>query len=160
MMTELYTHFAHEIVFLHVLSAFIWVGGMIAIRFAVHPTMQSIDDAKIKLGKTLMLVGKFFHIVIPFILIIFITGLIMAVGMGGHHGTQKMVFMFKESIWLVMVANFSWMYFKRRKAQRLFDKGELPKAKETVAIIPKLLLPVNIGLGIMALWFGIILRGL
>ncbi|MDD3592533.1 MAG: hypothetical protein PHO65_07825 [Sulfurovum sp.] len=159
-MTEIYMDYAHSIVFVHVLSAFIWVGGMIAIRFAVHPAMQSIDDARIKLGKTLMLVGKFFHIVIPFILLIFITGLIMAVAQQGHHGEQKMTFLLKESIWVVMAANFSWMYLKRRKAQQLFDRGDLPAAKASVELIPKLLLPVNIILGIVALWLGVTLRGL
>lgn len=159
-MTAMYANYAHTIVFLHVLSAFIWVGGMIAIRFAVHPTMQSIDEPKIKLGKTLMLVGRFFHIVIPFILLIFITGLVMVVGMDGHHGAQKTIFMLKESIWMVMAANFSWMYLKRRKAQKLFDAGKFPEAKEAVALIPQLLLPINIVLGIVALWLGITLRGL
>ena len=159
-MGELYSNFSAQIVFLHVLSAFIWVGGMIAIRFAVHPTMQSIEEPKIKLGKTLMLVGKFFHLVIPFILLIFITGLIMAVGLHGHKGAMKTVFILKESIWIVMAVNFSWMYLKRRKAQRLFDEGKLPDAKEAVALIPKLLLPINILLGIAALWLGITLRGL
>ncbi|MBD3790824.1 MAG: hypothetical protein IE918_01535 [Campylobacterales bacterium] len=159
-MTEIYTNYAHAIVFVHVLSAFVWVGGMIAIRFAVHPAMQSIDDAKIKLGKTLMMVGRFFHIVIPFILLIFITGLVMAVAQQGHHGGQKMTFLLKESIWVVMAVNFSWMYLKRRKAQQLFDRGDLPAAKASVSLIPKLLLPINIVLGIVALWLGVTLRGL
>ena len=152
--------FAHAIVFLHVISAFIWVGGMIAIRFAVHPTLQSIEEPKVKLDKTLMLVGRFFHIVIPFILLIFATGLIMTVAQQGHHGEQKIIFMLKESIWVVMAANFSWMYFKRRRAQRLFKKGLLPDAKETLVLIPELLLPINILLGIIVLWLGITLRGL
>jgi uncharacterized membrane protein len=159
-MTEIYTDYAHTIVFVHVISAFIWVGGMIAIRFAVHPAMQSIDDARIKLGKTLMLVGKFFHIVITFILLIFITGLIMAIAQQGHHGGQKMIFLLKESIWVVMAVNFSWMYLKRRKAQQFFDRGDLPAAKASVELIPKLLLPINIILGIAALWLGVTLRGL
>jgi len=66
----------------------------------------------------------------------------------------------KEVIWTVMAANFSWMYLKRRKAQKLFDKGELPAAKAAVAIIPRILLPINIVLGIAAIWLGITLRGL
>ncbi|MFT7823619.1 MAG: hypothetical protein ABXS92_02545 [Sulfurimonas sp.] len=159
-MGELFSSFAAPIVFLHVLSAFIWVGGMIAIRFAVHPAMQSIDDPAIRLGKNLMLTGRFFHLVIPFILLVFATGLVMAVALQGHHGEQKMVFMLKESVWVVMAANFSWMYLKRRKAQRLFDQGDLPSAKAAVALIPKLLLPINIVLGILALWLGVTLRGL
>jgi uncharacterized membrane protein len=159
-MTALYTNYAHLVLFLHVISAFIWVGGMIAIRFAVHPTMQSIEEPKIKLGKTLALVGRFFHLVIPFIVLIFATGLIMAVALQGHHGEQKMIFMAKESIWVVMAANFTWMYLKRRRAQQRFETEDFAGAKAAVALIPKLLLPINIALGIVALWLGITLRGL
>lgn len=159
-MEAFFSTYAPVIVFLHVLSAFVWVGGMIAIRFAVHPTMQSIGEPHIKLGKTLALVGRFFHLVIPFILIIFLTGLIMALALKGHHGEQKMIFMLKESVWAIMAANFSWMYIKRRRAERLFKEGNLLEAKGAVALIPKLLLPINIILGIAALWLGITLRGL
>ena len=166
--------FAHEIVFLHVFSAIIWVGGMIAIRLAVHPSLQLIEDPKIRLGRTLAITGKFFNIVIPFILLILLTAIIMAVGLGFRAAavdasgnviseTAYMTYQFvhiKEVIWTIMAANFSWMYVKRRKAQKLFDAGELPAAKAKVAIIPSVLLPVNIVLGIAAIWLGITLRGL
>jgi len=61
---------------------------------------------------------------------------------------------------VIMTANFIWMYSKRYKAQKLFEKGELPKAKAMVALIPKFLLPLNICLGLIALWLGVGLRGL
>ena len=173
-MVEFFGSYAHEIVFLHVLSAFVWVGGMIAIRLAVHPNLQLIEDPKVRLGRTLAITGRFFNIVIPFILTIILTAVVMAVGLGFRaaavdasgniisetaYATYQIVHV-KEVIWMVMTANFTWMYFKRRKAQKLFDAGELPAAKETVAIIPKLLLPINIVLGIAAIWLGITLRGL
>ena len=152
---ELFATNAHEIVFLHVLSAIIWVGGMIAIRLAVHPTMQSIEEPKIKLGKTLALMGKFFNIVIPFIILILLTAIVMVFAMGSSMGVQ-----IKEKIWIIMAANFTWMYLKRRKAQKFFEAGDLVLAKASVALIPKLLLPLNIVLGIVALWLGVSLRGL
>ncbi|SFZ98213.1 hypothetical protein MNB_SV-5-1114 [hydrothermal vent metagenome] len=173
-MVGLFGTYAHEIVFLHVLSAIIWVGGMIAIRFAVHPNMQMIEDPKVKLGRTLAITGKFFHLVIPFILILIVTAVLMAVGLGfriaavDETGTiisqtaydlYQVVHM-KEVVWMIMTANFTWMYIKRRKAQKLFDLGDLPAAKATVALIPKYLLPINISLGILALWLGLTLRGL
>ena len=151
----LFANYAQEIVFLHVLSAIIWVGGMIAIRFAVHPSMQTINEPKIKLGKTLMLMGKFFHIVIPFILILLLTAVILIFAMG-----KSPIIEIKENIWMIMAANFTWMYSKRYKAQKLFDEGKLPEEKAMVALIPKLLLPINIVLGIIALYLGISLRGL
>jgi len=142
------------IVFLHVLSAIIWVGGMIAIRLAVHPTMQSIEDPKIKLGKTLMLVGKFFNIVMPFIVLVLLTALALV-----YVTSQTTSHNIKFIIWFIMTANFTWMYMKRYKAQKLFDAGKLPDAKASIALIPKLLLPINIVLGIVALWLGVELRG-
>jgi len=166
--------YAHEIVFLHVFSAIVWVGGMIAIRLAVHPNLQVIDDPKIKLGRTLAITGKFFHIVMPFILLLIVTAVLMALGLGfriaavdaeGHIVSQSAFALYqivhvKEVIWVIMTANFSWMYIKRRKAQILFDKGEFAKAKAQVSIIPQYLLPLNILLGIAALWFGLTLRGI
>jgi uncharacterized membrane protein len=151
---------SHTVVFFHVLSAFVWVGGMIAIRVAVHPVLQSIDDPKIKLGKTLEITGRLFHLVIPFILTLLATGLMMAIATKGHHGSLKSLFLSKEIIWTVMTLNFTYMYIQRRAAWKLFEAGRLPEAKAKVSKIPNLLLPVNIVLGIAALFIGVSLRGL
>ena len=152
--------YSHAIVFLHVLSAFIWVGGMIAIRVAVHPVLQSIEEPKIKLGKTLEITGRLFHLVIPFIATLLATGLMMAVSSKGHYGELKSLFLSKEIIWTVMTVNFSYMYFQRRVAWKLFEAGKLSEAKAKVKHIPNVLLPVNIGLGVLALYLGVNLRGL
>lgn len=150
----------HTVVFLHVLSAFVWVGGMIAIRVAVHPVLQSIEDPRTKLGNTLQITGRLFHLVIPFILTLLLTGLIMAIASQGHHGSLKSLFLSKEIIWTVMTVNFTYMYFQRRAAWKLFEVGKLPEAKAKVRLIPNVLLPVNILLGVLALWLGLTLRGL
>ncbi len=166
--------FASTIVAIHILSAIVWVGGMIVIYLAVHPTMQSIEEPKVKLGKTLMVVGNFFNIVIVFIILSLLSAVFMAVGFGFRvsaidsngiiisevANTLYNIVHIKEAIWLIMALNFTLMYIKRAKAQKLFDRGDMKGAKESVALIPKLLLPINIVLGILALWFGVTLRGL
>jgi len=150
----------HTVVFLHVLSAFVWVGGMIAMRVVVHPVLQSIEDPKTKLGKTLEITGRLFHLVIPFIAMLLATGLMMAISSKGHYGDLKSLFLSKEIIWTVMTVNFTYMYLQRRVAWKLFEVGKLPEAKAKVRLIPNMLLPVNIVLGILALWLGLSLRGL
>jgi len=175
-MTELFNNYGGMIVFLHVLSAFVWVGGMIAIRIAVHPVisrggvsgaqmlqndvMDSMLKPKQRLGITLQITGRLFNLVIPFIVILFATGLMMAIAMGGHHGDLKSLFLSKEIIWTIMVINYIYMYTKRAKAWKLFSKDEMALAKAQVSLIPNLLLPINIILGIVALWLGVSLRGL
>ncbi|CAA6810650.1 MAG: Unknown protein [uncultured Sulfurovum sp.] len=175
-MTELFANNGHFIVFLHVLSAFIWVGGMIAIRVAVHPVIarggvtsgQMLQSHKIadilepkqRLGVTLQTTGRLFNLVIFFIIALFVTGLIMAVATGGHKGDLKTLFLSKEIIWTIMAINFTYMYVRRAKAWKLFNQGEIALAKAKMKWIPNVLLPLNIVLGLVALWMGVSLRGL
>lgn len=175
-MTELFNHYGHLIIFLHVLSAFVWVGGMIAIRVAVHPVIQrggvtaaemlqndvmsAMLQPKQRLGITLQITGRLFNLVMLFILILFVTGLMMAIATGGHHGDLKSLFLSKEIIWTIMAINYTYMYMKRAKAWKLFTKGDVALAKAQMSFIPHLLLPINIVLGIVALWLGVSLRGL
>ena len=175
-MTELFSNYGHLMVFLHVLSAFIWVGGMIAIRVAVHPVvsrggvtpeemLQSDVMSKMlepiqRLGITLQVMGRLFNLVMIFIVILFATGLMMAIATGGHHGDLKSIFLSKEIIWTIMAVNFTYMYIKRAKAWKLFRQGEMKLAKAQLSWMPNVLLPLNIVLGLVALWLGVSLRGL
>lgn len=158
-MSQLFADNAAIIVFLHVLGGVVWVGGMIAIRFTVHPSLQTIDQADIKLGKTLEIIGRLFNLVIPFILIILITAIIMVVAMNLKESDVYTVVILKEAIWTIMTVNFIYMYIKRRKAQQLFDAGDLPAAKAQVRLLPNILLPINLVLGIIAIYLGVTLRG-
>jgi len=154
-MQNLFNNYSLIIVTLHVISAVIWIGGMIAIRVAVHPSLQSVEDAKIKLGKTLEITGRLFKLVMPFIAILLITAIIMILALNLKGG----VIYTKEAIWSIMTLNYSYMFYKRAKAQKLFDSGKLADAKAEVKLIPNFLLPINIILGVVAIILGVSLRG-
>ncbi len=143
------------IIFLHILSAVVWIGGMIAIKFAVHPVVQSIEEPKIKLGKTLHIVGRLFNLVMPFIVMIALCGIIILKGTG----LSGIIVYTKETIWTIMTLNYIYMYIKRTKAQKLFEEGNFASAKEQVRLLPNVLLPLNIVLGIVAIFLGVMLRG-
>lgn len=153
-MKDIFENYTTIIIFLHVISAVIWIGGMIAIKVAVHPSLQSIEEPKIKLGKTLEIVGRLFNLVMPFIIILLITAIIMIAALG----LSEPVVYIKEAIWSIMSLNYAFMYYKRNRAQKLFNIGELAKAKEEAKLLPNLLLPINIALGIVAIILGVTLR--
>lgn len=157
--SQFFMHYAGPIVFLHVLSAVIWVGGMIAIRFTVHPSLQSIDEPAIKLGKTLEIVGKLFNLVLPFIIILLITAILMILGLQLKASNHYWIVILKEAIWTIMTINFAWMYWRRRRAWRHYQNGDLTAAKALVAAFPNRLLPLNMLLGVIALYAGVALRG-
>ena len=158
-MTEFFNNFSSIIVFLHVISAVIWVGGMIAIRFAVHYSMQNIEDPKVKLGRTLENLKRFFNIVIPTIITLLITAIIMIIALGFKGTELYSIVIAKEIIWTIMTVIFITIYIKRNKAQKAFDSGDFANAKNNLLPIATYFIPANIILGLIAIFLGITLRG-
>ncbi len=158
-MKELFLQFPALIVFLHVISAVIWVGGMIAIRFAVHYSMQNILEPKIKLGRTLENLKRFFNILLPFIALLLITALILIFGLEFKNTPLNKFVHMKESIWMAMTLIYITVYIKRNKAQKSFDKEDFKEAKKQLAPIAKIYIPLNIFLGLVAIYLGVTLRG-
>ncbi|QKF80888.1 hypothetical protein [Halarcobacter ebronensis] len=159
-MENLFHNFSSIIVFLHVFSAVIWVGGMIAIRFAVHYSMQEIEEPKVKIGRTLENLRRFFNMVIPSIVLLLLTAIIMIIALG-FKGTPLYSFVIaKEAIWTVMTLVFIIIFRKRKNAQAAFDEGNITLAKDNLVIIAKYFIPLNIVLGLVAIYFGITLRGM
>jgi len=171
----IYTFFADyrtQIVFLHVISAVIWVGGMIAMRYASHQSLQMIEDAPLKLRRTAHALKRLFSIVAPFIVILIITAVLMAVGLGfraaaldvdGNVVDKLAMHIYnlvhvKESIWMIMTLNFIAMVLKRNKAQKLLDANDFSGAKAQLSLIGTYMVPINIILGIIAIYLGVTLR--
>lgn len=158
-MSDLFNSYSSLIVFLHVISAVIWVGGMIAIRFAVHYSMQNIEDPKVKLGRTLENLKRFFYIVIPTIITLLITAIIMIVALGFKGTALYNIVIVKEIIWTIMLIIFITIYMKRNKAQKAFDNGDFANTKKQLIPIATYFIPINIVLGLVAIFLGITLRG-
>ena len=158
-MTEFFNNFSSIIVFLHVISAVIWVGGMIAIRFAVHYSIQNIEDPKVKLGRTLENLKRFFNIVIPTIITLLITAIIMIIALGFKGTALYNIVIVKEIIWTIMLIIFITIYMKRNKAQKAFDSGDFANTKKQLIPIATYFIPINIILGLVAIFLGITLRG-
>ena len=132
---------------------------MIAIRFAVHYSIQNIEDPKVKLGRTLENLKRFFNIVIPTIITLLITAIIMIVALGFKGTALYNIVIVKEIIWTIMLIIFITIYMKRNKAQKAFDSGDFANTKKQLIPIATYFIPINIVLGLVAIFLGITLRG-
>lgn len=170
---ETFAHHRTLIVFLHVLSAVIWVGGMIAIRFATHQSLAMINDPKMRLERAAHTLKRLFAIVTPFVIVLIITAVFMAVGLGfraaavdsmGNVIDEYAMSLYntihiKEAIWLVMAMNLGAMMWRRSKAEKALKSGNMEEAKNMLGLIAKYMVPVNIALGVIAIYIGVFLRG-
>jgi len=140
---ELFGNYAFVILFLHVLGAIVWVGGMIAMRIAVHPALQHIEEAKVRLARTLEMVGNLFRLVLPFIVLLLLTGLIMGLAVGSGGTKSGMFVHMKEGIWLIMTLNYAMMVRLRNRAERFFISGDHAGARKTMEPVAKIMLPLK-----------------
>jgi uncharacterized membrane protein len=169
---ETFAHHRMLIVFLHIISAVIWVGGMIVVRFAVHQSLAHIEDPKLRLERSAHMLKRLFSIVWPVALILITTAVLMAVGLGFRSAAMDAsgnvindyamslykTIHIKEAIWLVMSLNLGAMMFRRRKAEMALREGNIAVAKEMLGLISKYMVPINIVLGVIAIFIGVVLR--
>ncbi len=159
---DFFTNYGRYIVFLHIISAVIWIGGMIIVKFVVAPTMAHIQDPKLRLAKILEIMQRLLNFAMIFMILIAITGAFMSLGLDFRHSLPSLYILIhiKEAVWTLMALNFIYIYRKRNAAQRQFLKGDVESATESIFTIGNYLLPLNILLGFVAIYFGVILRGL
>ena len=142
------------ITFLHVLSAVVWVGGMIAMRYAAHPSFMDIESPAKRLAHISKALKKLFYIVIPFTIILLVTAIFIAKGYNLAYSEHDAMSKVKKSIWIIMFLNLVVMMIRRSKADKLIDCGDFAGAKVKLELIGKFMVPLNIVLGVIAIFIG------
>jgi len=153
-MSEFFTQYKVIIVFLHVMSAVVWVGGMVAMKFAAHASFMEVESPQKRLQRVAHALKRLFNIVIPFVIILLITAIIMIKGYGLSQSQFAVFAYFKEGIWSIMSINLLSMVIIRNRAEKLIDKGDMIGAKFSLELIGKYMVPLNIILGIVAIFIG------
>jgi len=171
-LVQLFADYRLIIIFLHVISAVIWVGGMIAIRFAVHQSCAMIEDPKLRMERAVHTLKRLFTIVTPFAIVSIVTAVIMAVGLGFRAAAMDAMgnviddyamslystVHIKETIWMVMAINLGVMIYRRGQAQKALEDENMGRAKAMLTPIAQYMVPVNITLGVIAIFMGVVLR--
>ncbi len=158
MMSSFVMEYRLELIFLHVISAVVWVGGMIAMRFAAHQAFLEIGAPIERLPLISKALKRLFLLVLPFVLILAATGTVLTIGYGIKHTDFHYLTHVKEGIWTIMFINLAAMMIRRSKADRAMAMGDYKKAGELLGLIGRVMVPVNITLGLAAIVVGVMLR--
>jgi len=169
----LMTNFTNQIVFIHVFSAVIWVGAMVSARYGRVKPLRTLSEPEEFIFETKRY-KNFFKMMAPFIVLLFITSVIMALSFNDNAYDAdgfildqsaiellKMVHT-KGGIWTVMAMNMGLMAWINFQASKSFNAcsnvKECKRCKEALEIIYNYLMPVNIILGTVEIGLGVVLR--
>lgn len=159
-MSAFFAEYARIIVFLHVFAAIIWIGGMIAVRLAVHPSLAVIEEREKRLELVIGALNRFFLMVSPSIVILGITGIVMMLGIGFKGVPELYVTVhIKTQIWMVMAVIYGVIYYRFVMAKKSFAGGDMDTTAKQLAPLSKWMIPANIFLGLIAVMLGVVLRG-
>ena len=153
-MSELFAEYKVLIVFLHVISAVVWVGGMIAMRYAAHPSFMGLESSAERLSRVTYALKRLFIIVFPFIIILVVTAVFMLIGYDIKSTEYAQTAHIKEGIWIVMFLNYLLMIKRRNRACRFLASGDVSGARFSMGMVATYLIPLNIILGIVAIYLG------
>lgn len=165
--------YANQVIFLHVLSAVVWLGAMISARYGRVKPLRKLITPEEYIYETERY-KRFFKLMFPFIVLLFLTSVLMALGYKdnaidpeGFMTTETAVDMYKMihtkgAIWTVMAMNVGLMAWINAKAAKSFDvcsnMKECIRCKNALWIIYNYLMPLNIILGTVEIMLGVILQ--
>lgn len=158
---EIFGDFSRIIIFLHVISSALLIGSMFVMRFVIQPVEEDVADEKIKFSSCIKMMRRYILFLVPVLLIIIITSVFMHIGLGfkaGNPTTYVMVHT-KEALWTFIAFNFIYMYFKYLKAKKGLEEENYIEVEENVILMVKYLIPLNLLLAVISVYFGVILRG-
>lgn len=153
-MQDIFLEYKTFIVFLHVISAVVWVGGMIAMRYAAHYSFLEIESPQKRLERIAHALKRLFYIVLPFVVMLIITAVFMIKGYGLSQSGFSALSHAKEGIWSVMFINLIVMILRRNRGEKMLNEGNMVGAKAQIELIGKFMVPLNITLGIIAIFLG------
>ena len=153
-MQEIFAEYKTIIVFLHVISAVVWVGGMIAMRYAAHPSFMDVTSPSERLERIVHAMKRLFTIVFPFTIILLLTAVVMILGYDLKSTPYSGLGHAKETIWIIMFVNYLLMIKRRNRAADFLANNDIVGAKVAMGLVGKYMIPLNIILGIIAIFLG------
>jgi uncharacterized membrane protein len=127
---------------------------MIAMRYGAHYSFLEIESPQKRLERIAHALKRLFYIVLPFVIILIITAVFMIKGYSLNQSDFSALSHAKEAIWSVMFINLIVMILRRNRGERMLNEGNMVGAKNQIELIGKFMVPLNIILGVSAIFLG------
>jgi uncharacterized membrane protein len=136
------------LLFFHILSAVIWVGGMFFAHQMVRPSVVPLD-APVRLALWRRIFERFFKWVWAAVILLLVTGMAMeALGVRGLYVTIM------ETLGVIMVLAFAHLFFAPwKRFRRAVDGGDFPAAATQLNQIRRIV-EFNLVLGLIVVVVG------
>jgi len=161
MLGEFYIDFLPLIFAIHIFCAVIWVGGMMFFTLSVYPSVLQIPNEKMFVRTSIRTLIRFFRFLMPVSLLLGVSGFLIAEGKDFAHQDPVMsvIVTSKEFIWLFMFGLYLFSFYKIKEAKQRCLASDSEQARDNIKLISYYLFTMGSLLGLCAIYFGFMLRG-
>lgn len=142
------------------MSAVIWIGAMVGYLLSTYPSIKQIPNEKLMIRTSLRTLRRLFNLILIVSIILVTTGVVIA--MGASYVDQdpllSAIINTKEALWIFMFFNTIFSFYKILQAKKSCLASDSGAAKDNVRLISHYLIVINIFLGGIAAYFGMMLR--
>ena len=159
---EFYIEFLPLIFAVHIFCAVIWVGGMLFFTINVYPSVLQIPNEKMFVRTSIRTLVRFFRLLTPVTLLLGASGFLMAKGGDFAHKDPVMsiIVTTKEFIWLFMFSLYLFAFYKIKEARQRCLASDSEQARDNIKLVSFYVFTISSLLGLCAIYFGFMLRGI
>lgn len=158
-MIEFYYEYSNIIKIIYGVSAIVWIGSMVGYVFSSYPAIKQIPNEKLMIRTSLRTLKRVADLNIFASLALLLSGVLISLGDRSSETSPFFVDIIRTQalLWSLMFANTIIIYLKVFQAKKKCFASDSEGARDNVRFISNYLIILNIFLGLIALYFGMLL---
>ena len=150
------------VLMIHIASAIVWVGASFIFSVGVFPSLAQIPNERMIVRTTIRIMNRYLNVALFFSLTLILSATFLVYQNYEIYKLDpilKTILMTKGFIWVYMSASYFYSKYKVRVAKSTCYHGDSLKAVDILKVIANYVFVINFILGLVAIYFGIMLRG-
>ncbi len=159
-MIEFFYSYPQIVLFIHIVCAVVWIGSAVGFVVASYPAVNQIPNEKLMVRTSIRTLKRLYELNIFLSIVIGVTGFIIsvAVSYSGKDPLLETILDTKKILWVFMFITILSIYYRVLTAKRKCLSNNPSGAKDNIRLISNYLIVINIFLGLVASYFGMMLR--
>ncbi len=158
---DFFENFSRYIIFLHVASMALYIGGLCAMGFFIKPIIFQIKIPKILYGCGIDFVKRFMIFSILCLAFIIGSGFFICIGLelSKVSPTTHIIINTLEVLWISAIASCIYMCVKYQNLKKYLTNTQYVEIHEGLILIFSYVVPLNLFISLACLYFSILLGG-
>ncbi len=147
---------------IHIASAIVWVGASFIFSVGVFPSLAQIPNERMIVRTTIRIMTRYINVAIFASLTLLLSAgylYYMKMDILIANPVLSTIINTKGLIWLYMSASYFYAKYKVKVAKSTCFHGDSVRAVDILKVVANYVFVINFILGLVAIYFGIMLRG-